>query len=481
MKRKNELKGIYTSLTTVLHLIIITGMYAYVWYTFYRRIMGNNVFRRPGNFLVIAVYAALYFILQNVYGGFKIGHLKLSDVLFAGLLANAINTVFAYAQICLIAGALVKPTPLIFLFVADIAVLVLWGMFSDMLFYKLFPPREILLIVGNEHYSKLRSNFESRYEKFQIADNVSIADTDIEDIKQKAMQYGSVILYDIEANVRNVLLKFCFENSVRVYVTPKISDVIMRGGSVVDLFDTPLVLCRNFGLTLGQRIVKRIMDIVLSSIGIILTAPLMLIIALAIKIEDGGPVFFKQRRSTLDNTRFNILKFRSMIVDADKEGFRAASAHDDRITKVGRVIRPFRLDELPQLFNVFRGDMSVVGPRPERVEHMKAFTSEIPEFPFRLKVKGGITGYAQVYGKYNTTPLDKLKLDLIYIQNYSFRLDVKLLLMTIKIVFQKESTEGFDEKDSKKIYQTYIKTQEAKKTEPPKEKKDDGGKKNEKN
>ncbi|MBO4338586.1 MAG: sugar transferase [Clostridiales bacterium] len=480
MKRKNEYKGIYTSIATLINIIIITGMYAYVWYTFYRRIMGNNIFRRPGNFLVIAVYAALYFILQNVYGGFKIGHLKLSDVLFAGLLSTLINTAFAYAQICLIAAALVKPTPLLFLFCADIAVLVLWGMFADMLFYKLFPPREILLIVGNEHYSKLRSNFDSRYEKFQIAEDIAIADTDLETVKQKALQYGSVILYDIEANIRNILLKFCFENSVRVYVTPKISDVIMRGGSVVDLFDTPLVLCRNFGLTLGQRIVKRIMDIVLSSIGIIITAPVMLIIAIAIKIEDGGPVFFKQRRSTLDNTRFNILKFRSMVVDADKDGFRGASAHDERITKVGRLIRPFRLDELPQFFNVFRGDMSIVGPRPERVEHMKAFTSEIPEFPFRLKVKGGLTGYAQVYGKYNTTPLDKLKLDLIYIQNYSFRLDVKLLLMTIKILFQKESTEGFDEKETKKIYQNYIKTQEPKSAE-KKDKKDDGGEKNEKN
>ena len=473
MKRKNEYKGIYTTFATLLNITIITGMYAYVWYTFYRRIMGNNIFRGPGNLLVIAVYAALYFILMNVYGGFKIGHLKLTDVLFAGLLSNLINTAFAYAQICLIAGAIVKPTPLIFLFFADISVLVLWGMFSDMLFYRLFPPREILLIVGSEHYSKLRSNFESRYEKFQIAEDISIADSDLETIKQKALQYGSVILYDIEAKNRNILLKFCFENSVRVYVTPKISDVIMRGGSVVDLFDTPLVLCRNFGLTFGQRIVKRAMDIALSLFGIIVTAPLMLLIAIAIKIEDGGPIFFKQKRATLNNTSFKILKFRSMIVDADKGGFKGAVAHDDRITKVGRLIRPFRLDELPQLFNILKGDMSVVGPRPERVEHMKAYTAEIPEFPFRLKVKGGLTGYAQVYGKYNTTPLDKLKLDLIYIQNYSLRLDVKLLLMTLKIAFQKESTEGFDEKETKKIFENYINAQEKTQTNKTEEKKNE--------
>ena len=479
MKRKNEYKGIYTSIATLIHLLIITGMYAYVWYTFYRRIMGNNIFRGPGNLLVIAVYTALYFILQNVYGGFKIGHLKLTDVLFAGLLSNLIHTAFAYAQICLIARALVSPIPLIFLFFADIAVLVLWGMFGDMFFYKLFPPREILLIVGSEHYSKLRSKFEARYEKFKIAESIAFAETDLETIKQKALQYGSVILCDLEAKNRNILLKFCFENSVRVYVTPKISDVIMRGGSVVDLFDTPLVLCRNFGLTFGQRAVKRVMDILISSIMIILTSPIMLIVALAIKIEDRGPVLFKQKRSTLDNTTFKILKFRSMVVDADKDGFHGATKDDDRITKVGKIIRPFRIDELPQLFNVLKGDMSIVGPRPERVEHMKAYTSEIPEFPFRLKVKGGLTGYAQVYGKYNTTPLDKLKLDLIYIQNYSFRLDIKLLLMTIKILFQKESTEGFEENDTKKVYNNYVKAGGSEEKESNKDT-TNGGEKNEK-
>jgi exopolysaccharide biosynthesis polyprenyl glycosylphosphotransferase len=458
MKSKNEFKGMYTSVCTVINLAAVTFMYAFVWRTFYSPLTGN-IFRGPGNWLVVAVYFALYFILQNVYGGFKIGHLKLTDVLFAGLLSNTINTGFAYAQICLIVRSLVSPLPLLVLFCADIAFLVLWGMFADMIFYRLFPPREILLIIGNEHYYKLRSNFESRYEKFRIAEEISISDTDLATIKHKASQYGSVILYDIEAYTRNILLKYCFEQSIRVYVTPKISDIIMRGGAVVDLFDTPLVLCRNFGLTFGQRFVKRAMDIALSLIGIIITAPLMLIIALAIKIEDGGPVFYKQKRATLENDTFDILKFRSMIVDAEKDGFHPATDNDDRITKVGKLIRPFRIDELPQLFNILKGNMSVVGPRPERLEHMKAYTADIPEFAFRLKVKGGLTGYAQVYGKYNTTPLDKLKLDLMYIQNYSFGLDFKLLLMTLKIMFQKESTEGFEESETQKVFENYINAQ----------------------
>jgi lipopolysaccharide/colanic/teichoic acid biosynthesis glycosyltransferase len=112
---------------------------------------------------------------------------------------------------------------------------------------------------------------------------------------------------------------------------------------------------------------------------------------------------------------------------------------------VGHVIRAIRVDELPQLINILKGDMSIVGPRPERVEHVEKYTQDVPEFKYRLKVKGGLTGYAQVYGKYNTTALDKIKLDMYYIINYSIKLDLQIIFETVKILFQKESTEGFTE------------------------------------
>ena len=141
-----------------------------------------------------------------------------------------------------------------------------------------------------------------------------------------------------------------------------------------------------------------------------------------------------------------IYKFRSMVVNAEGDGkARLAAENDKRITPVGQFIRKTRLDELPQLINVLKGEMSIVGPRPERPEIIAEYEKKIPEFSCRLKVKGGLTGYAQIYGKYNTTPYDKLKMDMMYIQNYSFLLDIKLILMTAKVIFMKESTEGVHE------------------------------------
>ena len=205
------------------------------------------------------------------------------------------------------------------------------------------------------------------------------------------------------------------------------------------------------GLTIEQRFFKRATDIIVSLALLIITSPLLLISALAIKLYDGGPIFFRQDRSTINGQIFKIHKFRSMIVDAEKDGARPAEDNDPRITPVGKILRASRLDELPQLIDILIGNMSLVGPRPERIEHIKQYSEEIPEFVYRLKMRGGLTGYAQLYGKYNTTPYDKLQLDLMYIQNYSFFLDIKLILMTVKIIFMKEITEGFTKEKSKNI------------------------------
>ena len=240
-------------------------------------------------------------------------------------------------------------------------------------------------------------------------------------------------------------MKFCYKESVRTYVTPKISDIIFRGADDIHLFDTPLLLARNHGLSIDQRIIKRFFDIVLSGIGIILASPFMLIIAAAVKLYDGGPVLYKQERLTIDEKPFMIYKFRSMSTDSEKNGARLAAKDDKRVTPVGRVIRNIHFDELPQLFNILKGDMSLVGPRPERKVISDEYSKSIPEFVLRTKVKAGLTGYAQVYGKYNTVPYDKLKFDITYIENYSLWLDIKIMLLTFKILFVKDNTEGVDE------------------------------------
>jgi exopolysaccharide biosynthesis polyprenyl glycosylphosphotransferase len=227
---------------------------------------------------------------------------------------------------------------------------------------------------------------------------------------------------------------------------PKLSDIIVMRSDDINLFDTPLLLSRNMGLTFDQRVIKRMMDIIISIILIIISSPFMIIVSILIKLHDHGPVFYVQERLTENGRLFKMLKFRSMIVDAEKDGVaRLAGENDDRITPVGRFLRSIRMDELPQLFNVLMGQMSMVGPRPERYDIANEYYNEMPEFEYRLKMKAGLTGYAQVYGKYNTTPYDKLKLDITYIESYSFWLDIKLMLLTAKTIFQREKTEGISE------------------------------------
>ncbi len=232
---------------------------------------------------------------------------------------------------------------------------------------------------------------------------------------------------------------------IRVYIMPKIPDILIKGADQLHLFDTPILLTREYVLSFEQRMAKRIIDFVCAFILCLITSPIMLLTAIAIKLYDRGPVLYKQIRCTRDMKEFYILKFRSMKVDAEKDGVaRLAAKHDDRITPVGRFIRMVRIDELPQLFNILKGEMTFIGPRPERPEIIEQYMKDMPEFLFRTKVKAGLAGYAQVYGKYNTTPYDKLKLDLFYIENYSIWLDIKLMLLTLKILFKPDSTEGVD-------------------------------------
>lgn len=226
---------------------------------------------------------------------------------------------------------------------------------------------------------------------------------------------------------------------------PKISDIMLRGADQLHLFDTPILFLREYVLTFEQRFAKRTIDLICAVLLLILASPFILITAVVIKLYDGGPVLYKQVRCTRDMKEFYILKFRSMKVDAEKDGVaRLASKNDDRITPIGRFIRMVRIDELPQLINILKGEMSFIGPRPERPEIIAQYVEEMPEFVYRTKVKAGLAGYAQVYGKYNTTPYDKLKLDLFYIENYSVWLDIKLMLLTLKILLKPESTEGVE-------------------------------------
>ena len=311
---------------------------------------------------------------------------------------------------------------------------------------KIFRPRRLLLVSGIYPVDDITHKFNMRKDKYDIVKSMNISEG-IEKIYEECLgNYDGVIIWDVPSQYRNGLVKYCYGRNIRIYVMPKITDVLLKGSTQLHLFDTPVLLLREYAIKVEQRAIKRVIDIVLSLLLIILSSPVMLITAIAIKLYDGGPVLYKQVRCTQNRREFKIMKFRSMRVDAEKDGVaRLASKNDSRITPIGKFIRKCRIDELPQLFNILVGDMAFIGPRPERPEIIAQYLEEMPEFAFRMKVKAGLAGYAQVYGKYNTTPYDKLKLDLTYIENYSVWLDIKLMLLTVKILFTPDSTEGVDD------------------------------------
>ncbi len=252
--------------------------------------------------------------------------------------------------------------------------------------------------------------------------------------------FDTVILCHVSQKLRSEILAACAADGRNVYITPKLEDIILTNYEYRYLIDTPLLVS---GARRGEYRGKRVLDVGISLLLLVLFSPLMLLTAVSIRLEDRGPIFYRQRRVTRNGREFDILKFRSMIVDAEKQGYKPAGLRDSRITRTGRVIRAVRLDETPQLLNILKGDMSIVGPRPERVEHVRKYTEKLPEFSYRLRVRGGLTGYAQIYGKYNTSAEDKLKMDLMYIEKQSLLLDLQMILLTVKVMFVPESTEGF--------------------------------------
>lgn len=436
-------KGLLRGISGFSEVLLLTLMYYVVWRIGYSEGLFPTYFYK-GKYVLMGVYGLLLVLLFQNFDGFLFGRLRKTDVVLAQWIALLLVNFIIYWQLCLIANQVITVTPMLILFAADMLVALFFVIVTTALYHHLYAPRDMIMVFGAENSVVLKIKMDARRDKYRICKLISVEEG-YEKICGEIVKFDGAILTDIPAQIRNDLLKFCYQNRIRVYVAPKISDIIMRGGEEINLFDTPLLRVKGTGLTLMQRIVKRTVDIILSVIAMVIALPVMLVIAVAIKIDDGGPVFYKQKRLTLNGREFNILKFRSMIVDAEKyAGAVLAEDNDPRITKVGRLIRATRLDELPQILNILKGDMSIVGPRPERKCFADEFSKDIPEFEYRLKVKGGLTGYAQIYGKYNTSAYDKLRLDLMYIENYSLILDIKLMLLTFRIMFSKDSTEGID-------------------------------------
>lgn len=462
MDKKDSIKRLCILCMSFLGIVLLAGIYLYTWISAYHmKLMYNIHLYFWGHILMAFIYFLLLFFFNGTYGGMKIGYLKPMDVAFSQIFSLVCVNVITYLQFSIIEVKLVHAEPLVMMTGTQIVFVILWVNLCQLLYRKAFPPRRLLLIHGERSIEDITNKFSSRPDKFIVEECISI-DRGIEAIEKKmeADGYKSIVLWDIPTEYRNLLLKYCYSHSIRIYMMPKIPDVLIKGTDQLHLFDTPILLTREYSLKIEQRIAKRLLDLVCALILTVLSSPVQLVTAIAIYMYDKGPVLYKQIRCTENGREFEIYKFRSMKVDAEKDGVaRLASKGDDRITPIGKFIRAVRIDELPQLYNILKGDMSFIGPRPERPSIIADYMKEMPEFALRMKVKAGLAGYAQVYGKYNTTPYDKLKLDLTYIENYSFWLDIKLMMLTLKILFKPESTEGVESSQTTALKNTQDKTE----------------------
>ena len=447
-----------THAASVIITLLMVSAFAAVWLIFYNGAAFRTHLFLGGTASILA-WLVLYLKFGQTYRAFKIASCAIGEAAFSQFLSIGFADLILYIAACLIARRYVNILPGAITVVVQVLVGFLWATKAKQYFLSHVEPRECLLLydadIGDDEIA-IGRNFSSKIERtyvhlFHIVERLPVGE-DMEPIYAGIYQYPVVFLYDLPPEKRSVVMQYCIDTGKRVYLTPTVQDIIARGYDVKHFIDTPVFAYNGSFKQTQSYPGKRAIDVVISLLLIVITSPIMLLTALAIKLEDGGNVFFKQARCTQNGKVFNILKFRSMVVDAEKDGKpRPCVSGDPRITKVGRVIRATRIDELPQLFNILSNDLSIVGPRPERIEHVELYTKDLPEFSYRLRVKAGLTGYAQIYGKYNTSPKDKLLLDLLYIEQQSFLTDLKIFFLTVKIMFTPESTEGFDEEKSKAI------------------------------
>lgn len=452
LRRLETFKRLINLGLTFICLALEIGIFAYFWlfHFQYSVVEALRNFWFKGHLLEISIYAVILLMFSTMYGGMRLGYLKNSELIFSQVFATLMANIIIYAELSVMAFQLFLPQNFVAMMVVQTVVVIVYVNVANYIYRKIFPPRKLLLVHGDRPIDAICNKFTSRKDKYVVVGSINVnkgTEAVCEEIVRsyEAGESNAVILGDISIEERNPLLKFCYAHSIRVYLLPKITDVILMGAEELHVFDSPMFLTREYSLTMEQRFMKRLIDIVGSLLLLIIASPFMLITAILVKLYDGGPILYKQVRCTIEQREFYIMKFRSMRVDAEKDGVaRLAQKNDDRITPIGKVIRKCRLDELPQLLNILKGDMSFIGPRPERPEIIAQYVEVMPEFVYRMKVKAGLAGFAQIYGKYNTSPYDKLKLDLTYIEHYSVWLDLKLMLLTLKILFWPDSTEGVE-------------------------------------
>ena len=448
MERENNLlkKNIVKQSYKIVSLFIMFLSASALWYYNISPYWENGYTGYLTLALVGIMFCIIYWFFAKMYQALKIGIYRLTELMYFQVLAIVIaDAALLFESIMWFHGfQKLKIWSYLLGMVIQVVAMGVNIFIHNRLFALYDERRKILIVYGNDGYKTLIKKMQSKKYRYEIVGCYS-DETSLEVLEDNIGKAEGIYLYEVDDQLKRKLVLFCDSISKDIYLTQSVEDLLTMGFDVSHTFDTPFIRTKRMPEKWYYAFIKRTIDILFSSMGLIILSPMLLIVAACIKLYDGGPVFYKQIRLTKGHKEFEIYKFRSMIVDAEKNGARLAAQNDNRITPIGKVIRATRVDELPQLINILKGDMTLVGPRPERPEIEDVYLKEIPEFGMRLKVKAGLTGYAQVFGKYNTSPEDKLKLDLLYINQRSLLLDFKLIFYTIKIIFIPEATEGIEE------------------------------------
>ena len=437
------MKKIPFAVVKMVNIVLLMIPFLICW-TLYYEPRTTTVGSKQVSVLVMITFFFICYYFGQRLDCFRVSILQIRDVIFGEVLATMITDIIMYILIWMLSVHLPNLIPGLIAWVGQCVIGVIWAYVMHQSYFSTHPPLRTIVIyderMGMENLIhtyglEKRFNIKTVYPVESIMDKLEVME-----------EFDAAFLCGIHSRERNIILKHCISHKIKLFMIPRIADVMMRGSEQIHMLHLPILKTQRYKPSIEYQIIKRTMDIVVSGIATIVLSPLFLITAIAVK-SDGGPAFYKQKRLTKDGKVFEILKFRSMRVDAEKYSGAVLSAgeNDPRITKVGRIIRACSLDELPQLLNILKGDMSLVGPRPERPELQKEIEKEVPEFGLRLQAKAGLTGYAQVYGKYNTTFYDKLLMDLMYISKPSILEDLTIMLATVKILTSKESTEGVGE------------------------------------
>ena len=448
-------RSFHQTKTDVLIGAMSFALYLILGVTFFLCLSINNIFLRLINRTLattLLTFTAMTFAMHAVYGGFDVGRKKNKPVISAMIAGTAITDLVTYLQLEIMNvndnynEHLVLFGPdffnLLLCLIIQILVIILFVRIGNQVFFYFNPPRSCLLILGSaSQEAELREKIDRYRLQWRVDDAVLY---NVPDLEQRIEKADVIFLGKVPEGAKLALLKICYDDRKDVMCKAQLEDIMLCNARPAIVDDAAFLAMEYNKTTIFQRFAKRLGDIVVSILALILFSPFFAIIALMIRLEDGGPVIFRQARLTADGKTFTIRKFRTMTVHSEKDEVQVSVRVDDpRITRVGSFLRRYRLDEIPQFYNILIGDMSLVGPRPEMMSNVARYKVNLPAFVYREKMKAGLTGYAQIEGRYNTSAEDKLMLDMMYIESFSVWLDVKLILRTFTIIFKKDSTEGF--------------------------------------